>query len=243
MVRFISTAPDQGHLGGLVGLDDHLGFLKFYCVANKATKASPTEDFKRYIALRDSDKAFHISKGCTRRWMNKTTDERGSSGINILWPDTSNQDYVAALAEAAVGGSPHNMSCIIKYTLEDGPTVLWMGDLETDFMSKIEDQVDIGKVHILFAPHHGRASGKVPESWLGKMNPQLVIIGEAPSANINYYSGYDTITQNSSGDILFDAMAGKVDIYVGDAAYNVNFLVDDGLDHKDGLYYIGSLYV
>lgn len=86
-------------------------------------------------------------------------------------------------------------------------------------------------------------SGKVPEVWLKKMNRDLVIIGEAPSEYLDYYRSYNIITQNSAGDVLFETGTGKVDIYVGDAAYYVDYLSDDGLDHSRGLYYVGSLYV
>ena len=86
IVRFISTHPDQDHISGLKELDDAISILNFYCVKNNATKDPETTDFKRYCELRDDkNKAFYLYKGCMRKWMNKTCDERGSSGINILW--------------------------------------------------------------------------------------------------------------------------------------------------------------
>lgn len=60
----------------------------------------------------------------------------GSSGINILWPIVNNKDYKDALAEANEGKSPNNISPIIKYSVTDGVTVLWFGDLENSFMEK-----------------------------------------------------------------------------------------------------------
>ena len=53
-------------------------------------------------------------------------------------------------------------------------------------------------------PHHGRSSGKIPKEWLDAIEPKIIVIGEAPSEKINYLSGYNTITQNSAGDIIFD---------------------------------------
>lgn len=243
ITRFISTHPDQDHIGGLVELDDHLGLLNFYTVKNSATKSAPTADFDRYVELRDSSKAFYIFKGCSRRWMNGSDAERKTSGINILWPDTANADYLDALDTAAAGGSPNNISPIIKYSLEGGVTALWMGDLETEFLESIEIHVDPPKVDILFAPHHGRASGRVPDSWLKKLDPKIVVVGEAPSEHLHYYSGYNTLTQHSTGDIIFDCQAGRVDVYVNDDAYYAEFLHQDGLDHLEGLYYIGSLHL
>lgn len=239
--RFISTHPDQDHLSGLVELDDAMSLRNFYCVQNAATKKHPTADFERYCELRDSDKAYYLYKGCKRKWMNEDNDERGSAGLSCLWPITGNEHHVGALADAAEGLEPNNISCILKYSRAAGVTMMWMGDLETDYMEKIEDLVEMPKVDVLFAPHHGRASGKVPQKWLGEMDPKLVIIGNAPSEYLDYYAGYDIITQNSAGDLLFDCVDHKVHIYAGDHTYNAECLDDEGLDHSHGLYYIGTL--
>ena len=84
ITRFISTHPDQDHISGLTELDETIGILNFYCVANQATKKSSTTDFKLYCKLRDDPKkAFHLYKGCSRRWMNKSDDTRGQAGIDI----------------------------------------------------------------------------------------------------------------------------------------------------------------
>ena len=56
---------------------------------------------------------------------------------------------------------------------------------------------------ILFAPHHGRDSGKIPNSIMKEMGPKIVVIGEALSRNLNYYADYNTITQNTAGSIYF----------------------------------------
>ncbi len=71
------------------------------------------------------------------------------------------------------------------------------------------------------------------------MKPSLIVIGEAPSEYINYYSGYNIMTQNSCGDILFQTDT-NVHIYVGDNSYSVDFLDNDGLDHSHGLYNVGT---
>ncbi len=175
--------------------------------------------------------------------MNLSDEERKTSGLNVLWPRTSDPDFQSALDDAAAGMTPNNISPIVRYSVENGPSMIWMGDLETDFMEKIADKVEITKTNILFAPHHGRISGKVPRDWLERLNPDLVVIGEAPSEYLDYYRGYNIITQNSAGDVLFETDGGKVHIYVEDANYYVDYLADDGLDHSHGLYYVGSLYV
>lgn len=203
ITRFISTHPDEDHIKGLEYFNQRKSIVNFYCVENEATKEDESDDFKKYCELRDSDKAFYIKKGCSRKWMNKSDEERGSSGINIHWPIRTNPYFIEALEIAKDGGSPNNISPIISYSLNNGVKMLWMGDLETEFMENIQDDLNLSKVNILFAPHHGRDSGKVPCDLLEVLDPDIIIIGECPSKHLNYYCGYNTITQNLAGNITF----------------------------------------
>lgn len=240
--RFISSHPDEDHLSGLELLDQHLSIANFYCVKNSATKDDETDDFKKYCELRDSDKAFYIHKGCTRKWMNLEDETRKSSGIIVHWPNTANNEFKSALEDAADGLSPNNISPIIEYSGPAG-NFIWMGDLETEFMENIAEELSLPKATVLFAPHHGRDSGKVPSELLEEMDPKIIVIGEAPSANLNYYAGYNTITQNSAGDIIFDCEDEYMDIYVSNKSYSVTFLVNRKLGNNHGAYYLGSLKV
>ena len=244
--RFISTHPDEDHIHGIEVVDNLNLCLNFYCVKNSAAKDVETDSFKRYKMLRDHEsRAFYISKGCSRRWMNESSEERGSAGIEILWPDVDNACFQQWLHEADNGGKPNNISPIIRYRLQDGATVIWMGDLETDFMEEIIDEVELPRVDILFAPHHGRKSGHVPAKWLKAMNPKVIVVGEAPSEELDYYSGYDTITQNLAGDIEFECVEHKVHVRVSSASYECPYLTDLGLSgsftaNDDCLWYVGS---
>jgi hypothetical protein len=239
--RFISTHPDDDHIRGLCALDDATTILNFYCVSNEATKSDETDDFRRYCDLRDDrQKAFHVFEGCSRKWMNDASDERGSAGIDMLWPRRTNPDFLDALAQAKEGEGPNNISCIIRYSLEEGASILWMGDLESGFMESIKDSVRLKTASILFAPHHGRDSGNVPAEWLVAISPKIVVIGEAPSGDLNYYAGFNTITQNSAGDITFDCEAGRTHVYVSKPGYSVSFLDDEKMPDSHGNY-IGTL--
>ena len=243
IVRFISTHPDEDHILGLKKYRERVGINNFYCVENKVTKKDETDDFKEYCSLRDDgDKNFYLYKGCSRKWMNLKDDERGSSGINILWPKRNNQHFKEALEKAHNGESPNNISPIIKYSLENGVKILWFGDLEKDFMENIKDDLEIEEADIIFAPHHGRDSGRIPNEVLEKINPKIIIIGEAPSSNLNYYSGYNTITQNLAGDITFECEQNNVHIYVSNENYSVPFLTNEYMVNNYG-YYIGTLEI
>ena len=240
--RFISTHPDQDHIHGLVHLDDRSEIINFYVVKNEATKSDETDDFSRYKQLRDhSTKAYYIERGCSRCWLNLGGDERGPAGIFVRWPILTNEEFKKALKQAKDGGSPNNISPVIWYQLNDGVRVTWMGDLETDFMENISDDFTPEPSHVLFAPHHGRKSGRVPKPWLDAIQPTIIVVGEAPSSDLEYYSGYDTITQNSAGDITFECLTGKTHVYVSSESYSVDYLGEEYVDDTYGNY-IGTFY-
>jgi beta-lactamase superfamily II metal-dependent hydrolase len=244
IARFICTHPDEDHFGGLNLLDDAIDIVNFYVVKNQAVKDEDTDSFKRYCALRDDPKkAFYIEKGCVRKWMNVSDDVRHAAGIKILWPDTSNAHFKEALAACEAGESYNNTSAVIRYDLESGASVLWLGDLETQFMEDITDAIDLAKTTVVFASHHGRASGKIPDKWLEKLDPQIIVIGEAPSRHLHYYTGYKTITQNMAGHILMECESNKVHFYVSNHGYTNSALSDEGLPDVDGNRYVGSITV
>ena len=242
IVRFISTHPDQDHIHGIEYLDELKFIPNFYCVDNNVSKSTETKSFKKYKELRGSSRAYKISKGCKRKWMNMSDDECGSAGISVLWPDLANETFQNALQDAESSENPNNISPAIVYSLEEGVRALWLGDMENDYMVAIEDDIALSPVDILFAPHHGRKSGRVPKTWLDKLEPRLIVVGEAPSDELEYYSNYNTLTQNSAGDILFCCETGKTHVYVGSPSYSVNFLDrdPDASVVKGSLYYLGS---
>lgn len=245
ITRFISTHPDEDHISGLNEYDKEFKILNFYRVDNNASKnGDESEDFTKYRNLRDdSKKSFELKKGCRRKWMNVSDEERKTSELICLWPIPDNEKYQVALNEAANGGSPNNISPAIKYQCWDF-SFLWMGDMETDMQEEFDAKVENAHVTIVFAPHHGRKSGHIPTSLMDKLSPTLVIVGKAPSEDLDYYKYQNTITQNSAGDILFDANSDYLDIFVS----NFNYTKKDGLvtrsNHStfSGMYYLGSIY-
>lgn len=242
--RFISTHPDDDHIKGLVEYDDKFGILNFYRVDNDTTKkGTEMDDFKRYKKLRDdSKKSFELRKGCKRKWMNESDDERDGAGLYCLWPITDNNLYKEALKTAADGGSPNNISPAVKY-LVGKFSFLWMGDMETDMQEEFDKKVTNTHQTIVFAPHHGRKSGHIPSSLMDKLTPKLVIVGEAPSDELDYYSEYDTITQNTAGDILFETNGDYLDVFVSESGYTKTDGMVQNTNHgkHDGMKYLGSV--
>ena len=225
--RFISTHPDDDHICGISDLNDRINIDNFYCVANQAKNPDGEEDFDKYCELRDGGSHFHIYKDCKRKWMNldsdaNDTDNRGNSGINIHWPITNNEKFKEVLEQVKSWDNVNNLSPIIRYSIEQNGSFAWFGDMENIFMETIKDTIKLPKTDIVFAPHHGRESGTLIKEWLDALNPQLIVIGEAPSENICYYPNHNTITQNSAGDITFNCENGVIDIYVEKKEYANN---------------------
>lgn len=244
ITRFISTHPDKDHLLGLEELDNKINIRNFYCVENKI-KLDNEDDFNRYCELRDDeDKHFFIYKDCSRKWMNNGGDGRGSSGIFILWPNRSNEYFKEELKKLENGekDSANNISPIIEYSLNCGVTALWFGDMETDFLNNIKNEINFPKADVIFAPHHGRNSGKIPKDVLDMIEPKLIIIGEAKSEYLNYYGEYDTITQNTAKNILLKCTAGKIDVYTENEFEN-DFLDIENLEIvlETGEHYRGTI--
>lgn len=219
IIRFISTHPDKDHIRGLTSLFDEIGIpvSNFYYVRNNIEDDYSSRDFTKYVELRDSENSYILKMGCRRKWLNIEDSERSCAGISILWPDIENKIFANALLDIENGTnqSPNNISPIIKYSIENNASFLWMGDMESDFMESVETELlklDL-RTDILFAPHHGRDTGKIPEKILRNINPKIIVIGEAQSENLNYYNGYDTITQNTAKDIWFDCNGNTVDVY------------------------------
>lgn len=145
IIRFISTHPDEDHFGGIHWLDDAMPIRNFYVVKNNAIKARNTVSFQRYCELRDSKKAYYIYKGCSKKWMNVSNEQRGGSGISILWPNRENTNFKKALKECNEGKSFNNLSAVIRYQIKDGASFLWIGDLETQFMEDIFNDIELKK--------------------------------------------------------------------------------------------------
>ena len=240
--RFICTHPDEDHFGGIEMLDDAMPIVNFYVVKNKAIKENDTTSFTRYRELRDSSRAFYLEKACSRRWLNDDGEGRKGAGIQIQWPDTKNRHFVEALQACNEGKSFNNTSAVVRYSVNGGASFMWLGDLETEFMEKITGDIKLMPTTIVFASHHGRRSGKIPNAWLDKIRPKIIVIGEAPSRDLHYYSGYQKITQNLSGDITMDCQGNKVHFYVSETNYEPpSCLKNEG--QSKFINYIGSLTI
>lgn len=211
--RFISTHPDNDHIAGIEELFRRWPTDNFYAVENNIPANQDDVSLTKYIELKEKHN-YAIKEGIKRCWLNDSNNEHNSSGINFHWPKLNNEAFKEALKKVSEGKEINNICPVFTYSIKDGAKYMWMGDLETGMQQEYFDSCnDIPHVNILFQPHHGRESGSVPADLLDALDPQLIIIGNAPSAHIDYGDSRMSITQNSSGDLVFENDGDYVHIY------------------------------
>ena len=252
--RFISTHPDDDHICGIKELNTAVPLDNFYCVENCANNPNGKEDFELYCDFRGGiGKRCPIVKGCSCCWLNQSNEDRQCSGIHFLWPDINNEHYTDVLESVKDWNNVNNLSPIISYSIKNSATFLWFGDMETNFMENIAKEVKFDEATVLFAPHHGRKSGRVIDEWLAQIKPRIIVIGSAPCEHLDYYDecneinnydGYCTITQNRAGDIAFETDDDWLHIFVSNQNYEPTFRVFDmGRPDAHGCHYIGSINI
>ena len=247
--RFISTHPDHDHIAGIEELFKSWPTENFYAVSNEIPENEDDESLTKYIELK-KDHNYAIKEGISRKWLNDNDAEHGSSGIFFQWPILDNESFKAALTKVKKGEEVNNICPVFTYSIYQGPTYMWMGDLETEMQEAYYNYCKdrIPKVDILFQPHHGRTSGAVPKDLLNALDPQIIVIGNAPSNHISYGDSRKTITQNSAGDLTFVNEGGYIHIYsqnkVDNLPDNLEKINYKNIHNTPGsMYYCGSLKV
>ena len=203
----------------------------------------------KYIELK-KEHNYAIKEGISRKWLNDKDDEHGCSGINFKWPVLSNESFKEALVKVKKGEEINSICPVFTYSINEGPTYMWMGDLETKmqeaYYNACKDRIP--RADILFQPHHGRTTGAVPDDLLNAIDPQIIIIGNAPSDYIDYGDSRKTITQNTAGDLTFVNEGNYIHIYsqnkVDNLPDNLELLFDKSYKSIfESSYYCGSLRV
>lgn len=213
ITRFISTHPHSDHFLGIEELDKQAKITNFYAVANELPKNPEDVSLTKYIELRDQNN-FPIDKGISRKWLNESDAVRRGSGINFLWPDITAEEYREALKKVREGTNQNDISCVFTYNVGKA-RYMWMGDMETGMQDVFfeSEKENIHNVEVLFHPHHGRRSSAPSKELLEKLNPKIIVIGNAPTDDLNYDDPDKTITQNKAGDIVFVNEGKYVHVY------------------------------
>lgn len=154
-----------------------------------------------------------------------------------------NKEFKKALKLSSEGEEFNNISPIFTYKLNQGAKIMWMGDIEEEFLDSIQDDVEWNKIDILFAPHHGRKSGHICKNILEQLAPHIIVLGEGPSEYLDYYSDFPTIKQNTAKGITFEWCENKNHIFVENSEYNYPIQIAY-IDNTHGTFsgkYIGTI--
>lgn len=225
--RFIITHPDMDHLDGIKDLynnfgvlntwdtnnDKHIDLNNFFAGYNK-------DDWKFYTDLRDE--RVKIGRRLTNYDYNN----------NQHWPD----DYLKILCPTKLlvqSGNDnkryHDLSYVLLYTppKAGGGTwkILFAGDSEDNSWEYILKNYseEVRNIDILFAPHHGRDSGRDWE-FLKTLTPKVTLFGNASSAHLAY-DKYPEIrlTNNQAGYIIMNITKDDINIFVKHEQFAVDF--------------------
>lgn len=231
--RFILTHPDMDHLDGIKDFFDEFNIINFWDTDNKkvisdkvGTGGYNLDDWNFYKDIRDGKNApckrLTYYSGNNNQFYNDDYIEILSPTSKILATCNQNENW-------------NDSSYVILYTPPKSKSrkwkILFAGDSEDCTWEHIlaNHSEKVKDVDILFAPHHGRDSGRSYE-FLKTVNPKATIFGNASSKHLAYscYKSSLKITNNQAGYVIFDISESAIKIFVK----NLEFARD--YHHKRG---------
>ena len=227
--RFIITHPDMDHLDGIKDFYNEFTVTNTWDSDN--TKELPAGsgdgrynrddwDFYRQIREGKYSKTYRLtySAGADAQYFNEDM-------IKVLCPTT------ALIRQAnEIAGDFHDLSYVLLYTppTQEGGhwKILFAGDSHDSSWEYIlrNHRSQVENVDILFAPHHGRDSGR-DYKFLDILKPKLTLFGNASSEHLAYSQYRKTrITNNQAGHIILDINPKRSKVYVKNQEFASSFL-------------------
>jgi beta-lactamase superfamily II metal-dependent hydrolase len=222
--RFILTHPDMDHLDGFDALVRKFSVANFWDSGVRRTPPDfencieyKKEDWDRYVSIRDKKEGgitvlSHLA-GSRFKFANQNdAGEGGGDGLYILAPNTE-------LVEAANQGGDINDGSYVLLYRSAGGRILIPGDAHDETWDYVIENYadDVKDCSVLFAPHHGRKSGRSFD-FLDVVNPKLTFFGCASSGDLAYQAwaqrGLRVITNNQAGNIVLDSDSEGIKVYV-----------------------------
>lgn len=226
--RFIITHPDMDHIDGIKDLFDNFGINCFWDTDNKKELSDfggggyNKSDWDFYKRLRDG----LTHSGNRRNYMQG--NRYNFFDLDYLWVLAPTQQLIK---NANQTGNYNDSSFVLLYTppsqRKGSWKILFAGDSEDRTWEAIlanqETRSLVKNVDILFAPHHGRDSGRSYE-FLNLVSPKYTLFGNANSTHLAY-SRYPKIriTNNQAGYIVLDIRPDNIGIYVNNYEFAVDF--------------------
>ena len=205
--RFILTHPDMDHMDGIKALFDNFSITNFWDTDHNKEQngfdESPynEKDWEFYQSIRSGKdyKVLRLYNGCDGLYYK-------NDGLCVISPTKK------MIKEIKNKNSPNwnEISYVILHKVF-GRKILYCGDSGDLAWKHIMDNVsllgDLRDIDILVAPHHGRKSGgDSNNTYIDKLNPKLVLFGNAESSSKNYgvfsRRGIPILTNNEAGDII-----------------------------------------
>ncbi|MDN4029361.1 MULTISPECIES: ComEC/Rec2 family competence protein [Chryseobacterium] len=225
--RFIISHPDMDHLDGIKDFFDEFNISNIWDTNNKkeiSDKANSggynMEDWKFYKNVRDGK----ITPGT------RLTYYAGNSNLYY------NEDYIEILSPTPSilnscneKGDWNDSSYVLLYTPPKANgghwKILFAGDSEDLTWEHIVKNYTekVRNVDILFAPHHGRDSGRNFD-FLKSLTPTVTLLGNASSKHLAY-SKYPEIriTNNQAGYVILDITTEHIEIFVKNFEFAKDF--------------------
>jgi beta-lactamase superfamily II metal-dependent hydrolase len=228
LFRFILTHPDMDHLDGLDNLFQTFSVGNFWHTG--VTREVPTfetgeyrkEDWDIYeetvAGKRSGLKVLSNLAASKFKFANEgDTDGSSGDGLSILAPN-------AELVKAAIESGDVNDSSYVLLYRSAGGRILIPGDAHDETWDYVLEHYKnaVSGCSVLFAPHHGRRSGRSFE-FLDIVKPKMTFFGCASSGHLAYKEwskrGLPVVTNNQAGNIVLECADGQIDIYVENSKF------------------------
>jgi len=250
LFRFILTHPDMDHLDGLENLFNTFSIGNFWHTG--VTREAPTfetgeyreEDWDLYEEIvagkRSGLTVLSNLAGSNFKYANED-EAQGAPGdaLSILAPN-------AALVKAAIESGDVNDSSYVLLFRSAGGSIVIPGDAHDETWEYVlkHYEKDVAGCSVLFAPHHGRDSGRSFE-FLDKIKPKMTFFGCASSGHLAYDEWsrrkLPVITNNQAGNIVLNCANNQIDIYVENATFAESRKCDLSIVNNLGYTYLGSI--
>ncbi|MBD0370285.1 MAG: MBL fold metallo-hydrolase [Pyrinomonadaceae bacterium] len=216
--RFIISHPDMDHIDGIKDLFTEFKILNAWDTDNNKSinlnsyfAGYNKEDWQFYTQLRagkvtDTNRLTYYDSDNALYW--------NKDGIKILCPSKE------LVKRANESGDYNDASYVLLYTVtkNEGKSwkIIFAGDSDDHSWEYIlkNYKARVSNIDVLFAPHHGRDSGRSYE-FLKTLKPRVTLLGNA-SSNHLAYSCYPPIriTNNQAGYVIIDISSSAMTFYV-----------------------------
>ena len=172
----IGTHSDEDHIGGIDNIINNFSIDTFYMPYESQYKTKSIQDVKKASESHNLE-VINPNIG--------TSFKLGDATCEIVHVDNNSPE------------ENNNSSIVLKITYKE-QTYLFPGDAEYD----VESQLDIGKINVYMAGHHGSKSSSTAD-FIKRIDPDFAIISVGPNNDYNLPSSRVTNRLNEVCDRVY----------------------------------------